>query len=199
MFCTQCHVAYSWASGKTVSDGNIHNPHYYEYMRTQGAGAPPPRAWCDDGRTMPYLRDLERALAKVPGAADEKTAVRTIHRHILHIVSLEVPRLQRDSRVDEHSNVDLRLSYLVNDIDKDAWKAKLQQREKKRERAAAVLQVYEMFRDVARDMYRGFVDGRTKLHAFAADLLALRSYADQALCAISERFNMNVKRLRDMD
>ena len=32
MWCTQCHVTFSWTTGLKVT-GNIHNPHYYEWKR----------------------------------------------------------------------------------------------------------------------------------------------------------------------
>lgn len=32
MWCTQCHVAFSWKTGRTVK-GRIHNPHFFEWRR----------------------------------------------------------------------------------------------------------------------------------------------------------------------
>ena len=41
MWCTQCHVAFSWNTGRVVMDGNIHNPHYYQWMKENGTNAVP--------------------------------------------------------------------------------------------------------------------------------------------------------------
>ena len=38
MWCTQCHIAFSWKSGHKVT-GTIHNPHFYQWQR-QGGKAP---------------------------------------------------------------------------------------------------------------------------------------------------------------
>ena len=43
MWCTECKVAFSWNTGKIVYWGQIHNPHYYQYMRNQNQGGPAPR------------------------------------------------------------------------------------------------------------------------------------------------------------
>lgn len=38
MWCIECHVAFSWNTGKIVLSGNIHNPHYYEYINGKNNG-----------------------------------------------------------------------------------------------------------------------------------------------------------------
>lgn len=41
MWCTECHVAFSWTSG-AIETGHIHNPHYLEHQRRNGAQARAP-------------------------------------------------------------------------------------------------------------------------------------------------------------
>lgn len=43
MWCTECKVAFSWNTGKVIYGGQIHNPHYYQYMRNQNEGGTAPR------------------------------------------------------------------------------------------------------------------------------------------------------------
>ena len=43
MWCTQCHIAFSWKSGKRVN-GGVHNPHYYQWARENGGAVRQPGA-----------------------------------------------------------------------------------------------------------------------------------------------------------
>ena len=45
MWCTQCHVAFSWKTGRRVN-GVVHNPHFYQWQAQDGGAAPlqPPGA-----------------------------------------------------------------------------------------------------------------------------------------------------------
>lgn len=36
MWCTQCHVPFSWKTGKVSVGGNVHNPHYFQFLNQGG-------------------------------------------------------------------------------------------------------------------------------------------------------------------
>ena len=36
MWCTECRVAFNWTTGKIDTTGNVHNPHFYQYMKDSG-------------------------------------------------------------------------------------------------------------------------------------------------------------------
>jgi len=48
MWCTQCHVTFSWLTGQQ-DNGTTHNPHYYEWRRQNGTLAPIRAAPCRQG------------------------------------------------------------------------------------------------------------------------------------------------------
>lgn len=146
---------------------------------------------------MPDVYELERVLRQKPGATAEHRELRSMHRVLRHVQLVDLPRLRRESRDDQNRNVDLRLQYLLQRVDQAEWQRKLQQREKRRERAFAVVQVYDMFCNAAGDMYRQLVAGDLSPPTCVQHLHQLRDFADQTLDRIAAQFNMRVKRLRD--
>ena len=174
-----------------------HSPHYYAWLRaTRGeVRRNPGDVPCGGG--VPDVYELERVLRQHPGAPAANQQLRAVHRVLRHVQHVDLPRLRREARDDQTRNVDLRLQYLLNRIDQDQWRRKLQQREKRRERAFAVMQVYDMFCNAAGDMYRGLTSGQLQPAECLDNLRKLRGFADETLDRISAQFNMRVKRLRD--
>ena len=39
MWCTQCHIAFSWNTGRKITNGTIHNPHFYAWARENNTTA----------------------------------------------------------------------------------------------------------------------------------------------------------------
>lgn len=197
IWCTQCHVAFDWHTGKVVTNGIIHNPHYYEWLRRTRGQVPrnPGDVPCGG---LPGIHDVDALLRRTAAAVDKARVVRNVHRVVRHLQGVDIPNLRRDARNGHDRNLDLRLAYLMHKLDGDEWRKKLQQREKRRERAAATLQVYDMFCAAATDMFRNMVGGGSSPSDTADDLTRLSEFADQSLDSISRRFNMRVKRMRFM-
>ena len=176
MWCTECQTSFSWRTGLKIN-GTVHNPHYYEWMRQNGGmrrnpldvpcGGDP--AGIDAGRLYEVLNfrryniSLERNMRVAVGVKEEERTEETkkyiivgMHRLQVHLREIELPRYPADIRAIDNS--DLRIKYMLNEINEEHWSKLLQQREKARERKRAIGEIMAMFVEAAADYFRGFYD-----------------------------------------
>jgi hypothetical protein len=124
MWCTQCHTAFSWRTGEKVN-GNVHNPHFYEFQRNRG----------NTGRELgdvpcggrPHLHEVRQAFHNIRNS-QEYIDFQNYHRLVNHIDLIERPRYP--TTVGEMNNLDLRVKYMIGEMSDDMFKQILQKREK---------------------------------------------------------------------
>ena len=162
MFCTKdgCHTAFNWKTGK-VETGIIHNPHYFEWMRRQGqAPRNPNEVQCGGLPHIRFLRDqrLSEVLlsdakmrsgtyyARLSPFVGFVTGVYRAVNHIRDVIMRGLP-----TRIDNVSNLDLRINYLEGRINDDEFKVKLQRREKDRNKKLDQREILEVYCNVMQD------------------------------------------------
>lgn len=200
MWCVECHTTFDWTTGRETLTKNIHNPHYYEWVRRNNNGVVPrnqndvPHNPCGNNR----LPNVGSITSKYP---DDNTVNRIIRllRCLTHIYDYEILRNRVNNGNDvEVANRDLRVKYLLNEITDDDWKKQLQQREKKREINIAKQQVCQMLVDVA-GQYMTQLAG-TRLHiktvlTIEKDLEKIVDYYNESMQKVLDRFNSKSKGL----
>jgi hypothetical protein len=187
MYCVQCHTAFSWRTGLQVRAGTlIHNPHYYEHLRQRNGGEIPRAPGDVPCGGIPGSYEIDRSLRRSQASDEEHRELLAMHRIIRHIENVEMPRLA--NQFDAGDNMDLRLQYLVHAIDRQQFKTKLVQREKRREKELSKRQVYDMMCAVSGDAYRKLINGEQEPARVLEELRALRSYTNECLKSIQKRF-----------
>ena len=199
MWCTQCHIAFSWRTG--AIEKNIHNPHYYEYLRkTQGSV---PRNPLDNpcqeiavGRDM--VRTFQHAFARKFHGQENDTAVclskiSNMCRNIMHLQEVEIRDFNYELR-----NRNLRVDYLLKKIDGEKFKTLLQQAEKKHKKNNEVQDVYRTVSTVTGDIlirYLRFIQTSKEFNVdILLELLPLISYANDCLMDIKKTYGCaNIK------
>lgn len=130
MYCTSCDTAYSYQTGKVVT-GVIHNPHYFERMR-QLKGAVP-RQPGDECNGWPGY----------PQRLVSNAVLRGLYRIARHTEQVSLPAFPTEAVPT--NNTDLRVRFLLKELDEKRFKQLVQQRDRKRQRDLEIRAPLELF------------------------------------------------------
>lgn len=199
MWCTQCHTAFNWVTGGIVNK-NIHNPHYYDWMKTNG-GVNTTR----NLRDIPCgglisLTNLNYILNTVTNTTQEiKDTVTGIHRVLSHIQNVDygttVSMYLYRTNV-QTNNIDLRIKYLLNEIDERQFKIMLQKNEKKHSKNRDIYGVLELYSHTMVDLFNNIIDdhehGKVDLNAWIEQVKAFFAFLNSEFEKISHRYSCSV-------
>ena len=152
MFCVKCKVAFDWVSGK-IETGLVHNPHYFEWLKENG-GVPrnPHERECGG---LPDYNALYTSKS-IRNLGTSHQYIIELFRSILHIQEVTLPRLP--TAMDNNSNLDLRIDYMMKKIEKEDFMKKLVRREKDKTKFIEYRQIMEMYYNVVSDLFRKLID-----------------------------------------
>ena len=154
MWCTQCHVSFSWERGTIEKDAITHNPHYTEWTR-EGSG----------GRNdLPSLSDIDctcrrcgisitphrRLVASTGLHGIAKNAIR-FALNAPHILAVSYP-LDMGTIYQKY-----RIQFLLGEIDTSMWINRISRLERKRDKNEQVRTIIEMLVTTIKDILVRFV------------------------------------------
>jgi len=187
MFCVQCHTAFSWRTGVVVTNGIIHNPHYYEWQRRINGGVAPRVPGDQPCGGLPTLYVLSSVFHTIDHQKRQK--LETYHRIVNHVRHVDMAIIRNQEHGD---NADLRLRYLTNQIDEKEWKQRLQQREKRRLKNTAVELILEMFVTLGTDMFRDLASDASTVEMVLFRMNDLVKYSNENIDVLEKRFSMKI-------
>lgn len=189
MFCTSCKAVWNWTTGR-IETGNVHNPHYFEYMRQNGGGAlPRPMGDAPCGGLL-NARTLINKIKQLGGKACniDGADLLLFMQSMGHLYDHERRRYLVDNVGD---NIDLRIKFMLKDIDEEQFKKTLQQREKARRKKTEFEQVIAMFYAVSVDVFTKInaATSMAEVVQYIKELKTVQKYANASVIAIADKYN----------
>jgi hypothetical protein len=186
MWCTVCKQSWDWHRGVLEPNEPIHNPHFFEYLKTQQGSAAHHRL---------QLGDCERIGTHAMTAYAMKMGegwhwLMDIARLDLHLRAFEIPKYTINHYRD---NEELRVKFLSNEIDESAFKKRLSQREKSNAKKTEIRLILEMFLRASMDLGKRGVKA-TSLESSSQvreEYMALCDFTNIALATVAKQFKSN--------
>ena len=157
MFCISCQTPFSWNTGKIVTSGPIHNPHYYEWLKRNGGNIQRNPADVPCGG-FPGGYELVR----FPRGINKDIANMFFEFHRICMELQDISTRNYRSHLDQDTMNQVNIKFLLDDIDEKKWGQLLATNEKKRKRDNEIQEVLGAFRMVAVELInrvQQFTDG----------------------------------------
>jgi hypothetical protein len=133
MWCTSCQTTFSWNTGQVLLNTVVHNPHYYEYLRSRNGGVVPREAGDVPCGGLPQAYTFTRVIMDIPSLTQlEKTEILDIVRCLSDIQYVRLPQFPLRQAANVNQALDIK--YLMKEIDEDEWGTALERVETNGER-----------------------------------------------------------------
>jgi hypothetical protein len=196
MWCTQCRTAWDWKTGQIQT--RVHNPHYFEYLRTRGDGgavAPrnPDEIRCGREFDTTFISSLSHILRKLKVGDD-------LQNRIVSVIAgwNELDNNHTDRNLGDSPNTQqLRIDYMRGKLSEPEFKRRVQMKHKKWNKEVEIRDLIVMFKQTVIDiMYRfrhamDMCDDPAEVHIHEAifdEIVELEAYSNVCLTNISKKY-----------
>ena len=216
MWCTTCHKAFSWKTGK-IETGVVHNPHFYEYQRkTNGGVAPrnpgdnPCGALCNWYQMNNLvINKIAKSSGSGSGIMDNyeykalRKVVGTLHRCIAHIAGNDLRAIRK--KIETVSNSEqIRIDYILKKISKEEMATKTYRNNALRQKYTEILNIMELLSTVGIDFFETLIQSKLNNDAFVAyvngkidEFHKLRLYCNEQFAIIGNTYSQMVPQIDD--
>lgn len=151
MWCTQCHTAFSWRTGRIET--KIHNPHFFEYQRSNGTIERNPLD-IECGRQLDNITSRKLINNYTDSCLDsnipkeDRVNLASFFQRLSHLQHYEINRYITDNVAD---HLQLRIDYLMNKITDEQFAHKIQRNVKAFEKKKDLYNICRLFIQLLQD------------------------------------------------
>jgi hypothetical protein len=190
MFCTQCHTAFSWETG-IIETGRLHNPHYYEWIRSRNQGNAPREMGDVPCGGLPRWNLVEAKMADLRVSIANTIYLREILKMAFQLQEKEVrkfPVIQGRNTEMDFVSVD----YLAGTVSERVWKNKLVAFEIQKEMNTEQRLLLDMMLAVLIDYLNSVqtMTSKNEVETMLWELEELRKYYNSCIVNMNERFDV---------
>jgi len=166
MFCTKCNTAFDWIT-KRIMNANIHNPHYFEWLRRQEGGVRETTNAINPNE-CPVFNEITNTTSRnaVLLIRSKRNLTETdknkilddvlcICRNIIHIRQVIMPTYTFDY---VEKNRSLRILLMRNKISEKEFKTKIQKNDKKYVKSQEIYHVFQLLVNGISDIVLRYIE-----------------------------------------
>ena len=182
MWCIKCHTQFDWNTLK-IKNGYNHNPEYFRYLRENGKNVPrnpydnAPN--CDD---IPEYFTIDSVLEPLGIKSYSWDRIYRYRIHVMEVIMTSLPE-----RIDIIDTTQLRIEYLLSDIDKKQWEKLYLMRIKKNEINHERYKVFDMYCNVIKDIFLNLVQNKC-IYTFRESCNSIKNYTNEQFEKINEKY-----------
>lgn len=185
MWCVECNTAFDWVSGKIVN-GQIHNPHYYDYLKKNG-GIPraPGDVLCGG---LPHVQHMYQKITqlRVSGiieTSSSETMMRNVgyvHQFTNHIHHMYLDLVNHDSYQSALKLI--RIKYILGRMTDDEFAAAIFKENKKDIKNQKKKQLLQLVDNVGTDLLQNYNASLDKHVDHLSDtMIMVRSFVEMLI------------------
>lgn len=179
-----CGAIFDWNTLKLHTGGAIHNPHYFEYLRHQNGGNIPRQRGDELCGGLPTyvhfvrhlgIKERENKISRLQSIEFSKLYEAYVHNDDVELRKYFVDVL--------NDNENLRIQYLLNDINEEQFKKKLQQKEKANDKKRNLYLILHMYQTTILDILQRILNtsDKEKFSEFHCEVKNLLTYTNENL------------------
>jgi hypothetical protein len=189
MFCVKCHTGFSWETGM-IERGRIHNPHYFEWLRSKRQQMPREMGDVPCGG-LPSWFAIRKHLQSLNTHVTVITYFNAIYKMTEYLQNKEIPKYPITEGRDDELNM-IAIRYMANILPENQWKNRLFQMEKKKEVNTERRLVLDMMIAVLIDLFGDLcsINDESSISLKTNEFDEIRKYFNSSIKNIGNRFDL---------